>query len=71
MGVALARSSLVQQDLQTGRLVRLFPEAIQNDFAFYVAWRADNPKLARICMLRDWLIAEIGPDPGAGEADAF
>jgi LysR family glycine cleavage system transcriptional activator len=71
MGVALARSSLVQQDLQTGRLVRLFPEAIQNDFAFYVAWRADNPKLARIHVLRDWLIAEIGPEPGAGEADAF
>jgi LysR family glycine cleavage system transcriptional activator len=71
MGVALARSSLVQQDLETGRLIRLFPEAIQNDFAFYVAWRADNPKLARICMLRDWLIAEIGRDAGAGEADAF
>jgi LysR family glycine cleavage system transcriptional activator len=71
MGVALARSSLVQQDLQTGRLVRLFPEAIQNDFAFYVAWRADNPKLARIHGLRDWLIAEIGPEPGAGGADAF
>jgi LysR family glycine cleavage system transcriptional activator len=71
MGVALARSSLVQQDLQTGRLVRLFPEAVQNDFAFYVAWRADNPKLARIHVLRDWLIAEIGPEPGAGGADAF
>jgi LysR family glycine cleavage system transcriptional activator len=71
MGVALARSSLVQQDLETGRLVRLFPEAIQNDFAFYVAWRADNPKLARIHVLRDWLIAEIGPQPGAGGADAF
>jgi LysR family glycine cleavage system transcriptional activator len=71
LGVALARSSLVQHDLETGRLVRLLPEAIENDFAFYVAWRADNPKLARIHALRDWLVAEIGARPGAGEADGF
>ena len=71
MGVALARSSLVQHDLATGRLVRLLPEAVENDFAFYVAWLADNPKLARIHALRDWLVAEIGSDSGAGEADVF
>lgn len=71
MGVALARSSIVQQDLESGRLVRLLPEAVENDFAFYVAWRADNPKLARIHALRDWLIAEIGPQSGAGGANDF
>jgi LysR family glycine cleavage system transcriptional activator len=71
MGVALARSSLVQHDLETGRLVRLLPEAVENDFAFYVAWRGDNPKLARIHALRDWLVAEIGAEPGAGETDSF
>jgi LysR family glycine cleavage system transcriptional activator len=71
MGVALARSSLVQQDLETGRLVRLFPEAVRNDFAFYVAWREDNPKLARIHALRDWLLAEIGPEADAAETDGF
>lgn len=71
MGVALARSSLVQHDLETGRLVRLLPEAIENDFAFYVAWRGDNPKLARIHALRDWLVAEIATEPGASEPDSF
>jgi LysR family glycine cleavage system transcriptional activator len=71
MGVALARSSLVQHDLETGRLVRLLPEAVENDFAFYVAWRGDNPKLARIHALRGWLVAEIGAEPGAGETDSF
>jgi LysR family glycine cleavage system transcriptional activator len=71
MGVALARSSIVQQDLESGRLVRLLPEAVENDFAFYVAWRTDNPKLARIHALRDWLIAEIGPQSGAGGANDF
>jgi LysR family glycine cleavage system transcriptional activator len=59
MGVALARSSLVEQDLASGRLVRLLPDAVVNDFAFYVAWRADSPKLRRILALRDWLVAEV------------
>jgi LysR family glycine cleavage system transcriptional activator len=68
MGVALARSSLVQRDLETGRLVRLLPEAVENDFAFYVAWRADNPKIARVHALRDWLVAEIGAGQGPEEA---
>jgi LysR family glycine cleavage system transcriptional activator len=71
MGVALARSSLVQHDLETGRLVRLLPEAVENDFAFYVAWRADNPKVPRIHALRDWLVAEAEVEPGAGETDNF
>jgi LysR family glycine cleavage system transcriptional activator len=71
MGVALARSSLVQQDLATGRLIRLLPDAIENDFAFYVAWRADNPKLRRIQALRDWLVAESGPESNTFETDGF
>lgn len=60
MGVALARGSLVEQDLASGRLVRLLPHAVDNEFAFYIAWRADSPKLRRIHALRDWLLAEAG-----------
>lgn len=70
MGVALARSSLAEQDLATGRLVRLLPDVVANDFAFYVAWRADSPKLRRIHALRDWLVAETAAqraDPNAGD----
>ena len=59
MGVALARSGLVEQDLATGRLVRLLPHAVDNDHAFFIAWRSDNPKLRRIHALRDWLRAEV------------
>jgi LysR family glycine cleavage system transcriptional activator len=71
MGVALARSSLVQQDLATGRLVRLLPEAVENDFAFYVAWRGDSPKLRRIHALRDWLVAESAAESGVGSMGGF
>lgn len=58
MGVALARGALVEQDLANGRLVRVLPHAVGNEFAFYVVWRGDNPKLPRIHALRDWLVAE-------------
>lgn len=58
MGVALGRSSLIEQDLASGRLVRLLPHAVDNDYATYLAWRPDNPKLRRIHALRDWLLAE-------------
>ena len=66
MGVALARGALVEQDLASGRLVRLLPHAVDNEHAFYIAWRADSPKLRRIHALRDWLLNEAG----AGRAEA-
>jgi LysR family glycine cleavage system transcriptional activator len=59
MGVALARSSLIEQDLASGRLIRLLPGAVANTFGFYVCWRADSPKLRRIHAFRDWLAAEV------------
>jgi len=58
MGVALGRSALIEQDLASGRLIRLLPHAVDNDYAIYVAWRPDNPKIRRIHALRDWLLAE-------------
>jgi LysR family transcriptional regulator, glycine cleavage system transcriptional activator len=63
MGVALGRSSLIEQDLASGRLVRLLPHAVDNDYATYLAWRPDNPKLRRIHALRDWLLAEAAAPP--------
>ncbi len=58
VGVALARSGLVEEDLRTGRLVRPFPESVDARAGYFVVWRGDNPKLPRILKLRDWLVAE-------------
>jgi LysR family transcriptional regulator, glycine cleavage system transcriptional activator len=58
LGVALARGSLAEQDLKTGRLVRLLPEEVTSTWGFYVVWRGDSRRLARIHALRDWLMAE-------------
>jgi LysR family glycine cleavage system transcriptional activator len=58
LGVALARSSLVQADLATGRLVRPLPDEVESNWGYFFVWRADAPKLSRILQLRDWLLAE-------------
>jgi LysR family glycine cleavage system transcriptional activator len=60
LGVTLARSSLAQHDLRTGRLVRLFPEEVEAKYGYFVVWRADSRKLGLIETFRDWLLQEAG-----------
>ena len=58
LGVALARSGLIEADLATGRLVRPLETAVASDLGFFIVWPADNRKRRRIHALRDWLVAE-------------
>jgi LysR family glycine cleavage system transcriptional activator len=64
LGVALARSSLVEAELESGRLVRLLDVEVPSALGFHLVWRADSHKLKRIGALRDWFLAEAaGPEP--------
>lgn len=58
LGMALARSGLIEADLASGRLVRALQSNVTSDLGFFVVWRADSRKLPRIAALRDWLLAE-------------
>jgi LysR family glycine cleavage system transcriptional activator len=58
LGVALARSSLVEIDLAEGRLVRPLEGEAPAEAGFHFVWREDSRKLRRILRLRDWLLAE-------------
>ncbi|OWJ69181.1 transcriptional regulator GcvA [Inquilinus limosus] len=57
-GIALAKSALAENDLRTGRLVRLFDQATPTEFAYYIVGPARNFRRPRIKMLIDWLHAE-------------
>ena len=59
LGVALARRTLVDEDLRTGRLVRAAPGELARPGGVFLVWRADNPKLRRIEAFRAWLEAEV------------
>lgn len=59
VGVALARSSLAQHELKTGRLIRLFPEEVEAEYGFFLVWRPENRKLPLITHFRDWILEEV------------
>ncbi len=60
MGVALARSSLVRDDLEAGRLVRPFPPSIieATQFCYYFVCPPQNLTLDKVKAFRAWLMAE-------------
>ncbi len=61
-GIALARSSLIGNDIQNGLLVRLFDVEVPSTNRYYLVYPprlAQSPKLAR---LRAWLHEEIARD---------
>ena len=58
LGIALARRTLVEGDLQAGRLVRLFELSVPDPYGHYFVWRADHPQLPALFALRDWLLEQ-------------
>jgi LysR family glycine cleavage system transcriptional activator len=70
IGVALARSGLIEQDLRSGRLVRPLELDVASELGFWAVWRADSRKLRRIHALRDWLIEAARASEGEGASEA-
>ncbi|SRR5579871_1334408 len=61
-GVALARGTLVANDLRSGRLMRLFECSVPDEYAYYLVWRADSRKLKTIALFRDWMLEQLRQD---------
>jgi LysR family glycine cleavage system transcriptional activator len=55
-GVALARSALVEHDLATGRLVRLFDVSIPAEFAYYAICQPAIALREDVASFIDWLV---------------
>ncbi len=65
-GVALARTSLIGNDLANGVLVRAFDISVPSPHRYFLVYpprMADSPKLV---VFRRWLQDEIAADPNAG-----
>lgn len=59
-GVALARSVMVQKDIQTGRLIRLFPQInFSSPFSYYLVYRSQYANLPKVKICLDWFFEEI------------
>lgn len=62
-GLALARSVMVKDDLEAGRLIRPFPDKgleCPLTQAYYVVYRPECAALAKIQAFREWMISEVG-----------
>ncbi len=57
-GVALARSALVRDELDNGRLIKPFDIALSAKYAYYVAIPKPNINKSKVKAFRDWIIDE-------------
>jgi DNA-binding transcriptional LysR family regulator len=65
LGVALARASLVADEIASGRLVTALPHAAPTACAYYLLCRPEAAACPRFICFRDWLVEECEPRPRA------
>ncbi|CAM2155008.1 LysR family transcriptional regulator, glycine cleavage system transcriptional activator [Pararobbsia alpina] len=59
-GVALGRTTLVEHDLQEGRLVQPFDMVQRCELAYYLVHRKSAENLPSVIAFKEWLIEEAG-----------
>lgn len=65
VGVALARTALIDNDLASGKLVKLFELSLPSDFGYYVVYPKRSQKLPKVMAFRDWLFEEVAVQESA------
>jgi LysR family glycine cleavage system transcriptional activator len=58
-GIVLARRSLVEEELRSGSLVRLWAHEVIDVHAHYLVWPLASSRLAAIGKLRTWLVGQV------------
>jgi LysR family glycine cleavage system transcriptional activator len=66
LGVALARASLVQADLESGRLVRLFSQSARTSYSYFIVYPPRSETLRKIQAFQEWLLEQVGSGEIAG-----
>jgi LysR family glycine cleavage system transcriptional activator len=61
-GIALVSNVLVESDLESGRLVKLFDIGLRTglDVAYYLAYAPSRLRHPRVAAFRDWLLEAVG-----------
>jgi len=69
-GVALGRSSLVDDDIAAGRLVRPFEIRLSAGLAYYLVYPQGALKRPKVRNFRDWIMSEVALQRNAGSVHA-
>lgn len=67
LGVALARRSLVEGDLASGRLVAPLPQAAPTIFSYYLVYLPEAAKRPSLVAFRDWICTEARAGTAQGK----
>ncbi|MEA3157715.1 MAG: LysR family transcriptional regulator, glycine cleavage system transcriptional activator [Betaproteobacteria bacterium] len=59
LGVALARASLVEADLESGRLVRLFSQSVRTRYSYFIVYPPGSESTAKIQVFQEWLLDQV------------
>lgn len=58
LGVVIAQKALIEDDLNTGRLIAPLPLQVHTQGAYYLAFHPHRPKAPRVAAFEAWLMAE-------------
>ncbi len=61
LGVALARASLVEADLESGRLIRLFSRSVPTRYSDYIVYPPGSETFGKIQEFQQWLLEQVQP----------
>ena len=61
LGVALARASLVEADLASGRLVRLFSRSVPTRYSYFIVYPPGSETFEKIQVFQQWLLEQVPP----------
>jgi LysR family glycine cleavage system transcriptional activator len=59
LGVALVRASLVEADLKSGRLVRLFSRSVPTKYSYFIVYPPDSQNRGKILTFQQWLLEQV------------
>jgi LysR family glycine cleavage system transcriptional activator len=70
LGVALARVSLVEADLKSGRLVRLFSQSVRTRYSYFIVYPLGSENTEKIQVFQEWLLEQVRFDERKGAIGA-
>jgi LysR family glycine cleavage system transcriptional activator len=59
LGIAIAQVRLVDQELESGTLVRPFPQVVRRPFAYYLLTPQRDSLARNVAIFREWLRSEL------------
>ena len=59
LGVALARASLVEGDLASGRLLRLFSRSVPTRYSYFIVYPPGSDAVEKIKVFQQWLLEQV------------